>query len=71
MLLEINVVELEYTAFRNPFVPIFVPATVVDEVLGLLVFNLGLDALCFIQQRPVKTQNLFAVLKASFRRPVC
>lgn len=60
LLLEINIVELEYTAFRNPLVPIFVPATVVYEVLGLLVFNLGLDALSFIQQRPVKTQNLLA-----------
>lgn len=59
LLLQVHVIKLENSTLGYPLVPIFVPPTVMDEVLGLLVLNLSLDTLGLVKERPVETENLF------------
>ena len=48
---------LEYSAFWNPFIPIFIPTIVMDEVFDLFILYGNFYTLCFIKKRPMKAQH--------------
>jgi hypothetical protein len=63
LFLQIGVHVLEYTAFWHPFIPIFIPTTVMDEVFHLFVLYGNPYTLCFIKKRPMKAQHSLALLE--------
>ena len=48
---------LEYSAFWNPFTPIFIPTTVLYKVFYLVILYGNFYTLCFIKKRPMKAQH--------------
>ena len=67
LFLQIGVHVFEYSAFWHPFIPIFIPATVMDEVFHLFVLYGNLYTLCFIEKRPMKAQHSLALLEFRLR----
>ena len=67
LFLQIGIHILEYSAFWNPFIPIFIPTTVMDEVFDLFILYGNFYTLCFIKKRPMKAQHSLTLLEFRLR----
>lgn len=63
LFLQIGIHVFEHSAFWNPFIPVFIPTTVMNKVFHLLVLYGNLYTLCFIKERSMKTKHSFTLLE--------
>lgn len=69
LFLQIGVYIFESFAFWKPFIPIFIPTTVMCTVFHLFAPYGNLYRLCFIKKRPMNAQHSFTLLE--FGLQVC
>ena len=65
--LQIDIHVLEYPAFWNPFIPIFIPTTVMYKVFHLFILYGNFYTLCFIKKRPMEAQHSLTLLELRLR----